>query len=281
MSNRLAALAGVALAALAAAPAHANLAVNLVAHFRFNAAPNTIGFPTGDSQMIVVNVTPNPATGDATTRITAAQGDVTVDVPYFGPPTNRNDYRVIVPFSSATAGAWALTITNDTASNSPLSRLTPALIRPDGSIAPVAPFPTNLALDLSADRPVFTFDAPEDAVFDLVGIRILDLSRERLQIHRVNGLPGGTRSYTIPPVLNPEGDTLRPGGHYAIGAIFDVLRRTAEGAPAGVISRSISFLEFRMPGGEEPPAVAIPEPAAFALFGFALAGLAAARRRID
>jgi len=49
------------------------ITVNLVAQLRFAAARNSIGFPTGDSHMVIVNARPNPATADATTAISATQ----------------------------------------------------------------------------------------------------------------------------------------------------------------------------------------------------------------
>jgi hypothetical protein len=90
------------------------------------------GFYIGSlDDSVVAYVTPNPVSNPASTAtvVTATQGTATVKIPYLGGGASPNQYYTNIPFNPATSptGAWTLTVTNPSASNTPVVVTTPAL----------------------------------------------------------------------------------------------------------------------------------------------------------
>lgn len=215
-------------------------------HFRDVRGPNDAGLVVGERLSLGADVRPNPSTGDLGTTVTASQvhsltGEtVVVPVRYIESPALPDQYFTSIPYDPGLTGAWTITVENAGSANSPVAVLTQVV----GDVAAM-PKVENMSLSGSATTPTFNWTVPGGATPDTVAIYIFDLGdltsfgTARL-IHQRN-LASSTTSYTVPAVLNGQGDSLEAGTRYSVAIQLDD-RAAPTGGP--LLSRTRSFFGF-------------------------------------
>lgn len=177
MRNML--LVAVATLSLVAHPAlDAPIEVASPFHFRDSRSNDPAGLTPGDLLTFGARfVTPNPRTEDGGTVVTATQAGTAVVVPCFDSPASPAEQVTSVASDPAGTGALTLTVTNPASANSPVSVVTPDVLRSDGSIAGNPEFVRNMSPSGSGTDLTFSFAAPPGSEHDRVAIRIFDLER--------------------------------------------------------------------------------------------------------
>jgi hypothetical protein len=178
-------------------------------------------------------------TGDTQTTVTAQQGSTIRTVPYLNASGLPNQYLRGIAYDPNLTGAWSITVTNPTSSNSPMVFTTlpicPTLC--SGSNSPSTPFTTpfirNAATNGLSTTPTFTWvQPPYTAPLGTVGrtnFLIFDTSLPGLPgnnvVHAAT-LPALADSYTVPAILT-SGGPLIAGHNYAI-SVETTLFNTAD-----------------------------------------------------
>jgi hypothetical protein len=184
-------------------------------------------------------------TGNTQTTVSAQQGATIRSVPYLNAPGLPNQYYRGILYDSSLTGAWTLTVTNPTTTNSPFVVTTlpicPTLC--SGPNTPATPFATpfiqNVATDGLSTTPTFSwvqppYTAPAGTVAR-TNLLIYDTSlagNSGNQIVHVATLSGTATSYLVPSTLT-SGRPLIAGHNYAI-SVETTLFNTADAGVAGL-----------------------------------------------
>jgi hypothetical protein len=220
-------------------PASPAGAVEIAARQYFNFVDNrqaSIIGPGGQFLSFGGDFTPNPSTGNPSTSVVAQQGNVVRIVPYLNAPGLPNQYFRSIPYDAGLTGAWTLTVTNPTTTNSPfiISTLPVCPTLCSGSNSPSNPFATpfiqNVTTNNLSTTPTFSWQQPVSAApaGTTAGTTLIiyDASAGNSLVHATILTNPTQTSYTVPSTLTSGGALI--AGHNYVVAVESSLFNTAD-----------------------------------------------------
>jgi hypothetical protein len=198
---------------------------------------NTLGITPGQRLSFgAQTVVPN---GSAGTTATAAQGGVTLDLPWFGTTTFNNEFSRSMTPDNTLLGPWTLTFRNG---NDATVVTTP-------SIKSTTPLPFVRSVRLSGSTVTWTL--PNTPGIDAVRINVRDhgnnLSGNGSDIVFNRTYAGTRTSITLPSVLN-NGLPLNGSHYYTVEiSLIDTATNTASFTQSQIERRSRLYVDFTPP----------------------------------